>query len=321
VFLNLRTVNPPQSVAGRARDLFLGYLCSRLIGPTGISIADTGSPTSKAVAAGVAGELLAAGYWLTLTPITKPQTKGTVFSSAVADLLRFCWTQGFEKLTGPQAPDLWDFKSEANLTAYSQYEHLGRLEALLKDAVAQQDHAKAAVLAGDYHVIHDVVMFRRPSTQAELNINVQPGHAPLVLDTEPWASYTPVRTPGGKPIVHAAVSSKITLRSDRAQNVRTEALNIIKHRKGRVPHVVVVTAEPLPNRLASVARGTGEIDAVYHVCLPELWAAVEALCTRMPPGLSPRTKRTRQENWDALQILVAGRQLRDISDLPFDLLS
>jgi hypothetical protein len=33
---------------------------------------------------------------------------------------------------------------------------------------------------------------------------------------------------------------------------------------------VTVTAEPLPTRLAAIARGTGEVDAVYHVALDEL---------------------------------------------------
>jgi hypothetical protein len=39
---------------------------------------------------------------------------------------------------------------------------------------------------------------------------------------------------------------------------------------------VTVTAEPLPSRLASIARGTGEVDAVYHVAYAELRAAVRA---------------------------------------------
>ena len=35
------------------------------------------------------------------------------------------------------------------------------------------------------------------------------------------------------------------MRSDRAQYSRTEALNLIRNRKGRLPHIVVVTGEPL----------------------------------------------------------------------------
>jgi NgoMIV restriction enzyme len=35
-----------------------------------------------------------------------------------------------------------------------------------------------------------------------------------------------------------------------------------------------VTAEPLPSRLASIARGTGEVDAVYHIAYGALAASV-----------------------------------------------
>jgi hypothetical protein len=80
--------------------------------------------------------------------------------------------------------------------------------------------------------------------------------------------------PSGPPILHAAVSCKTTIRSDRVQNIRHEAVVMTRHRRGRLPHIVAVTAEPLPSRLASIARGTGEIDAVYHVALPELEEAV-----------------------------------------------
>ena len=48
---------------------------------------------------------------------------------------------------------------------------------------------------------------------------------------------------GTDPILHASVSCKWTLRSDRSQNSRTEALNLIRNRKGHLPHIVVVTAD------------------------------------------------------------------------------
>ena len=79
---------------------------------------------------------------------------------------------------------------------------------------------------------------------------------------------------GLSPLLHAAVSCKFTIRSDRVQNIRHESVSMIRHRRGRLPHIVSVTSEPLPSRLASICRGTGEVDAVYHVCLPELSQAV-----------------------------------------------
>lgn len=76
---------------------------------------------------------------------------------------------------------------------------------------------------------------------------------------------------GGKPILHASISCKWTIRSDRAQNARSEALNLIRNRKGNLPHVMVVTAEPTPSRLASIALGTGDIDCVYHLRFMNLY--------------------------------------------------
>ena len=110
---------------------------------------------------------------------------------------------------------------------------------------------------------------------------------------------------GGKPLLHASVSAKYTMRSDRAQNSRTEALNLIRNRKGHLPHIVVVTAEPMPNRLASLALGTGDIDCVYHFALYELIRAVKKVGS--------------EDAVETLETLVQGKRLKDISDLPLDL--
>lgn len=75
--------------------------------------------------------------------------------------------------------------------------------------------------------------------------------------------------------------------------------------QGRTPHIVVVTAEPTPSRLASLALGTGDVDTVYHFALPELVKAVEASGN--------------DEAVSMLEILMGGKRLRDISDLPLDL--
>ena len=51
---------------------------------------------------------------------------------------------------------------------------------------------------------------------------------------------------------------------------------MIRHRRGRQPHLVTVTAGPLPSRLASIARGIGQVDAVYHIAFDALDASVAA---------------------------------------------
>jgi hypothetical protein len=82
-------------------------------------------------------------------------------------------------------------------------------------------------------------------------------------------------------------------------------LNLVRNRKGNLPHIVAVTAEPLPTRLASLALGTGDLDCVYHFALNELWEAIVRIDNK--------------DQFDMLKTLVDGRRLRDISDLPFDL--
>jgi len=109
-------------------------------------------------------------------------------------------------------------------------------------------------------------------------------------------------------ILHASVSCKWTLRSDRAQNARSEALNLIRNWKGRVPHIVAVTAEPLPSRIPSLALGTSDLDCVYHVALDELLKAVRS-----------QTGGSASDKYVDLSTLVDGKRLRDISDLPLDL--
>lgn len=69
--------------------------------------------------------------------------------------------------------------------------------------------------------------------------------------------------------------------------------------------IVVVTAEPTPSRLASIALGTGDIDCVYHFALYELQETVKAL------GMGDAA--------DLLAVMVDGKRLKDISDLPLDL--
>ena len=99
------------------------------------------------------------------------------------------------------------------------------------------------------------------------------------------------------------------MRSDRAQNSRTEALNLIRNRKGNLPHIMVVTNEPLPSRLASLALGTGDIDCLYHCALYELQEAVRQFGAEYG----------RDDIVESLENLIEGKRLKDISDLPLDL--
>ena len=95
------------------------------------------------------------------------------------------------------------------------------------------------------------------------------------------------------------------MNSFREQNNQTDPLNLIRNHKGNMPHIVAVTFEPLPNRLASIALGTGDLDCTYHVALYELIEAVRSIDSG--------------GQGEMLHDLIEGRRLRDISDLPLDL--
>lgn len=179
-------------------------------------------------------------------------------------------------------------------SSFAQYEHLEYLSRLL-----QYDTKLAASMGNDYMVAPDVVIYREPVSDDELNTPM-----PVVDDTV--SLKTDIRDKnGGLPILHASISAKWTMRSDRAQNSRTEALNLIRNRKGHLPHIVVVTGEPLPSRLASLALGTGDIDCMYHFALYELMDSV------METGA--------EDSIEMLKSLIDGKRLKDISDLPLDL--
>ena len=151
-------------------------------------------------------------------------------------------------------------------------------------------------------VAPDVVIYRDLYEDIEIN----QGHQYINDDICKMASLR--KKNGGKPILHASVSAKWTMRSDRAQNSRTEALNLIRNRKGHLPHIIVVTGEPLPSRLASLALGTGDLDCVYHFALYELIDAVKEY-----------SQNGREDILETLENLVEGNRLKDISDLPLDL--
>lgn len=171
------------------------------------------------------------------------------------------------------------------------------------ETVISRDKVLASTLGGDYIVKPDIVVGRQPVLDAELN-----SLGTVVTEESEIARLTPFRQVNHKeihPILHASISCKWTIRSDRSQNTRTEALNLIRNRKGSLPHIVSVTAEPLPTRISALALGTGDMDCVYHFARPELKATIE--------------KADNRDQLDMLLMMIEGRRLRDISDLPFDL--
>jgi hypothetical protein len=263
-------------------------ICKQILGyRAGVpNIADKGSKKSIELAQGI---LTRMGF----PPCPKPlagQRAGALFESLTCEYLG----KAFGMIQHLRPGD-WEFSVHGDVTAFDQYEHLTDLAEVLR----KHPHLRAAL--GDYLVTPDIVIGRSPVSDREINQTTN------VLESG-TATLTPLRAnnfPDPRPILHASISCKWTIRSDRSQNARTEGLNLIRNRKGNTPHIAIVTAEPLPSRIASVALGTGDLDCVYHMALYELGESVEEI-----------DDETLTETFN---LLVDGKRLRDISDLPFDL--
>lgn len=242
-----------------------------------------------AVRQAVAAQLIAASA----TPLVGPtslsgQSLGKHFTDQTEAFLQEC----FDALSAVR-PGPWHYATEQRIAKFDQYAHLAQLSQIAEEL--------RSILGADYVVKPDIVISREPLPDGAFGSHVIDPSDPVAKGT----SLRATNRPHGTRILHASVSCKWTMRSDRAQNTRTEALNLIRLRKGRTPIIVAITGEPLPTRLASLALGTGDIDRVYHFALYELEAALQQV--------------NNQDQADMLSDLIAGNRLADISDLPFDL--
>lgn len=178
---------------------------------------------------------------------------------------------------------------------FEQYSHLAKLEEL-----AMKSSELRTFLGEGYTVAPDVIIARTPESDDDINI------VPIVDNNScKQSSLRQINNKEKTVILHASISCKFTMRSDRSQNSRTEALNLLRSRKGRAPHIVSITAEPTPSRIASLALGTGDIDCVYHFALYELKEVLAELQD--------------DSALELLEIMIEGKRLKDISDLPLDL--
>lgn len=283
----------PRAFISQARDAFHQALFMSVLRTDNKGVpsnADKDSRLSIALAKGIIAELGASATGDRLAG----QIAGNEFESICANFIE----QIFPKLNHIR-PGAWVVTKgiSGGRLAIAQFEQYSHLEAL--DTASRTNPALAAALGNDYLIKPDVVIARYPEADATINKTEY-----LVDHTT--ANLTSLRSQNNnQPLLHASISCKWTLRSDRAQNARSEALNLVRNRKGRLPHIVVITGEPTPNRIASIALGTGDIDCVYHFALPELLKTVQAA--------------RYLDAEELLMTMINGKRLRDIADLPFDL--
>lgn len=253
------------------------------------SNADSSSKLSIAIAKGIADRLMAETHDKAVG-----QTSGAKFEQINMEFL----AETFPKMQNIR-PGEWQIAKLGNrnsikTSSFAQYEHLDYLMRLVA-----YDKALATSMGNDYMVAPDVVVYRELVTDEEINASQ------IMVDGSISTMADLRKVNGGKPILHASISAKWTMRSDRAQNSRTEALGLIRNRKGHLPHIMVVTGEPLPSRISSLAMGTGDIDCMYHFALYELVEAVKDTGA--------------EDSIEMLDSLITGKRLKDISDLPLDL--
>ncbi len=220
------------------------------------------------------------------------QTAGRLFEEITREFIE----KSFQILIHLR-PGKWHYQVDDDISNYDQYREMADIAEILKEK-----KELGTLFGQDYLIKPDIVVSREPVDDSEIN------SANTIIDDNA-ATLTPARlsnykTP--KNILHASISCKWTIRSDRVQNTRAEALNLIRNRKGKVPCIVAVTGEPTATRIASLALGTGDIDCVYHFALNELEAAIKSIKD--------------ESQLEMFNTLVDGRRLRDISDLPFDLI-
>lgn len=262
------------------------------------SVADSSSATSKWLSKRIYDALGITTHQAKL----KGQEAGKRFEQAVGDFVE----DVFPRLKSVRCGK-FEISRKRKVSDFDQYEHLQKIVEL---ASLPENEELRIAFGMDYIIQPDVVISRSPE-----NIADQVDAVLLDLATEAERTSLFARN-WVKPTLHASVSCKLTLRSDRAQNARSEALNLVRNRKGKLPHIAIVTAEPSAGRISSLALGTGDIDCVYHVALPQLIEATEAYVGTTARGRG-RNEAVRANQ--LLRTLVDGRRLKDIADLPFDL--
>ena len=282
-----RMTTPAPLIAVARAKFHASLLKGQLTSSDGVpSIADGDSKNSVLIAQGIVARI---GQEIEALRLPG-QSSGTGFENAVLAFLE----ETFPRLSHLRQ-GTFSIQKGSRISQYDQYAHLKILDEVSKDHPAVN-----ASLGGNYLIKPDLVIVRHAESEAEINKNLE-------ITDRTFSQSTPIRAANNQhPTLHASISCKWTIRSDRSQNSRSESLNLIRNRKGRLPHTVVVVGEPLPSRIASIALGTGDIDCVYHFALNELQASIREIDDK---------NLNRQ-----MAQMVDGRRLRDISDLPFDLI-
>jgi hypothetical protein len=174
---------------------------------------------------------------------------------------------------------------------------LDRIERFLSTRVSARDAAQLEILLGAHR---SLVLDQ--TTQRKQLVEQLGEESLLRLDVVVYRSDGAGRTP-----LLAGFSLKWSLRTDRAQDCRSQGAKMSALRRGQMPHFAAVTMEPRPTMLALLGRGSGDLDCAYHLDLAALTDAVEAFYAD--------SKRRRQGSYDTFRRLVEQRRVRDYDEM------
>ncbi|MEB3021486.1 NgoMIV family type II restriction endonuclease [[Mycobacterium] crassicus] len=209
-------------------------------------------------------------------------------------------------------PDLRVERSRA-AKEFSQYAHLAvfarfekdfpnltpRLDSLASDVLGVDLGAKKKVI--DRRMRDLAAAAEQQMRMKEALVQQMPEESLLKIDI----SVAVPRTNGPDELA-IALSSKWSLRTDRAQDCVSQGHKLVAQRRGKMPHFGVVTIEPRPSMLKILADGSGAIDFVYHLDLPALSDAIDAVAA---------TRRTSWSPGRTFKRLITQNRLRDFEQL------
>ncbi|MER5732330.1 NgoMIV family type II restriction endonuclease [Streptomyces sp. NPDC002138] len=248
-------------------------------------------------------------------------------SDAVGNLMASTMAMDLTQYFQIESPHLM-VQPERSIASFEQFSHLNATATLRKDSSSSvtrrvkelRDFSASAIIAADVqseldtHLdgIHNELELLEDRRRNLLDLLGE--ESLLKLDITVSRS-TPGVTSGAvasgavapRHLV-AGLSLKWTLRTDRAQDCRSQGAKMASLRRGRMPHFATVTMEPRPSMLALLGRGSGEIDCVYHLNLPALSQAIDEYCS----GNQPRARLAIRDNF---RRLCDQRRLRDYDEL------
>lgn len=207
--------------------------------------------------------------------------------------------------------------SEQSLGSFEQYAHIRAVKELIKEL--EDDHTKslrdlatyveelslsAVEIAALKRLIEDAENEQSEADQKRRRLMEILGEESL-LNLDVTVHRPPSHSTSIIDHLVAGFSLKWSLRTDRAQDCRTQGAKMAALRRGRMPHFAAVTMEPRPYFLAILGRGSGDVDCVYHLHLDALSEAIEQTCS------IPR----RKETLDTFRVLREQGRIRDYDDL------